>query len=494
MCERLYKGITNKTNSLVYQAFLASRLKGLEELRSHIWEQGQKSGFPIWVSEFSLCQEFKSKSLDEIQVICLKQVRIASKFICVLDGSFGTTWNAEQVSILELEIATAAFSKRDIWIFLLSPFNNPDRRILSLLKSIRLACPVARIWESVTKDQLYAAIERIIEPVERQHETIGAGPLVQDVARKRTPFLNFNLNLRDVQFLDGNFSPLLDTQPDKMGIKQLLIKAEEEDVIPAKMAKLWVVIRHLSTAPYTDQKYENFLPLWAQTLTHWSSASAWYSLHGHFYLGRLAAINTLFTIRSYMPLQMKAEIGPPSIFANNGAVASEYYSIAKLVPSWYVKQNLLRKALWNCNRALEASPGSDSSGLLDIRGHIKLAMLNPAGGIFDLKRALAIRLAKDQDPGRVGESEMHLGRAYAACRLFRKAERLLEDGVAKLETTDRYPFTVQGLRHLGTFYSQVGRRADATRVLRKAQVLASEHEIQGQLYQVEEELRKLGVE
>jgi hypothetical protein len=144
---------------------------------------------------------------------------------------------------------------------------------------------------------------------------------------------------------------------------------------------------------------------------------------------------------------------------------------------------------------LEASPGFDSSGLLDIRGHIKLAMLNPAGGIFDLKRALAIRLDKDQDPGRVGESEVHLGRAYAACRLFRKAERLLEDGVAKLETTDRYPFTVQGLRHLGTFYSQVGRRTDATRVLRKAQILASEkHEIQGQLYQVEEELRKLGVE
>lgn len=493
MYEKLSNKIARKTNSPSYLAFLASRLQGLDDIRSHIWEQGRKSGFPIWVSEFSSREEFKNKSLDEIQVTCLKQVRIAPKFICVLDGSFGTTWNAEQVSILELELATAAFSKRDIWIFLLVPFNNPDRRILSLLKAIRLACPAARIWESVTKDQLYAAIESIIEPVERQQETIGVGPLVQDFARKRTPFLNFNLNRRDVQFLDGRFSPLLDTQPDEMGIRQLLVKAAEEDVIPTRMAKLWVIFRHLSTAPYTDHKYQNFLPLWTQTLTQWSSASAWYSLHGHFFLGRLAAINTLFTIRSHMPPRMETEIGPPSIFADNGAVASEYYSIAKLVPSWYVKQSLLRKALWNCNTALEVSTVSDLSGLLDIRGHVKLEMLNPAGGIFDLKRALAIRRDEDQVPGRVGESEVHLGRAYAACRLHRKAERLLEDGVAKLETTDRYPFIIQGLRHLGTFYSQLGRRGDATRVLRKAQALASEHEIQGQLQQIEEELRNLGV-
>lgn len=494
MCEKLPCGITRTTKSASSHAFLASRLKGLDDIRSHIWAQGRESGCPIWVSEFSAREEFKNKSLDEIQVTCLKQVRIAPKFICVLDGSFGTAWNAEQVSILELELATAAFSKRDIWIFLLAPFDNPDRRILSLLKAIRLACPEARIRESVTKDQLYAAIECILDPVDRQQETMGVGPLVQGVARKRAPFLNFNLNLRDVQFLDGKFSPLLDTQPDEMGIRQLLAKVAEEEVIPAKLAKLWVAFRHLSTAPYTDRKYEKFLPLWTQTLSQWSSASAWYSLHGHFFLGRLAATNTLFTIHSHMSPRMLAEIGPPTIFADNGAVASEYYSIAKLVPSWYVKQSLLRKALWNCNAALEGSTASDSSGLLDIRGHVKLAMLNPVGGIFDLKRALAIRRDKDQGPGRVGESEVHLGRAYAACRLHRKAERLLEDGVAKLVTTDRYPFIIQGLRHLGTFYSQVGRRADATKALRKARALASEHEIQGQLYQVEEGLRNLGVE
>lgn len=487
-------GLNKKTDSVSYYAFLASRIEGHTDLRKHIWSQGIKSGRPIWVSDFWEKNEFENKSLEEIEVTCLKYVRSAPKFICVLDGSFGTPLKEEQVSILELELATAAFTKRDIYIFLLVPFDNPDQRILNLLQAVRMACPVARIRESVTKDQLYSAIDCILQSVEREHETMMVGPFVQEIASKRTPFLNFNLNRRDVQFLDGKFSPLLDAQPDEADIKNLLAKAAKEDVIPEKIAKLWAAFRHLSTAPYTDRKYEIFLPLWIKTLSQWASAAAWYSLHGHFYLGRLAAINTLFRVRAHMPPRMRREIGPSSTFSDNGAVASEYYSIAKLVPSWYVKQSLLRKALWNCNAALEVSTASDHSGLLDIRGHIKLRMLNPVGGISDLKRALRIRREKDQGPGRIGESEVHLGRAYAACRLYRKAERLLEDGVAKLETTDRHPFFIQGLRHLGTFYARAGRRSDAIEVLLKARDKASEYEIQGQLHQVEKELRNLGVQ
>src|SRR5215831_11289704 len=87
-----------------YHALLASRLKDLGELRRRIWEQGQRSGTPVWVSEIDAKVQFASKDLDYIQVACLKQVRSAPKFICLLDGSFGTTWNEGQISILELEL------------------------------------------------------------------------------------------------------------------------------------------------------------------------------------------------------------------------------------------------------------------------------------------------------------------------------------------------------------------------------------------------------
>jgi hypothetical protein len=74
-----------------WHALLASRLLGLEDLRHRIWEQGQRSGTPVWVSEIDAKDQFTGQNLDYIQVACLRQVRSAPKFICVLDGSFGTT-------------------------------------------------------------------------------------------------------------------------------------------------------------------------------------------------------------------------------------------------------------------------------------------------------------------------------------------------------------------------------------------------------------------
>jgi tetratricopeptide (TPR) repeat protein len=193
-----------------------------------------------------------------------------------------------------------------------------------------------------------------------------------------------------------------------------------------------------------------------------------------------------------MPEHMQRKLGPPSIFANAGAAASEYYSIAKLVPSRWQRYRLLRKALWNCNAALRERATSDPSGLLDIRGHVKMNMLNPIGGLRDLKRALAIRREQAQRVDRIGESEVHLGRAYAYCRRHGKAERLLQDGVAKLRSTDNCPFTVQALRHLAVFNKQIGRRSEAAEALREAQAMARQYEIQGQLEQIEDELKALG--
>ncbi len=152
----------------------------------------------------------------------------------------------------------------------------------------------------------------------------------------------------------------------------------------------------------------------------------------------------------------------------------------------------MRKALWNCNAALECSTASDPSGLLDIRGHVKLRMMNPLGGLSDLKRALGLRRDLGQSARRIGESEVHLGRAYAYCRRYRTAEHLLQDGVAKLRTTEDRNFLVQALRHLAVFHSHVGRRDEAVKVLREAQQIACPHEIQGQLLQIEDELRVLG--
>jgi hypothetical protein len=270
------------------RAFVASRLLGLEDLRHRIWELGQRNGIPLWLSDIDGKSRFAGKDLDYIQVACLKQVRSAAKFICLLDGSFGTAWNEGQISILELELAMAAFSKRDIWIYRLAPFDNPDPRIISLLSAIKVAFPAARFKGPLTHEQVLDSIARLLDSVNSTPETLRVGPLVQNFARVRSPTLNYHLNLRDVQFLNGTFAPLLDQLPDKDVVARLISQAEGENVIPEKLGRLWVAIRHLSAAPFSEGQFAEYLPLWERALSKWASASAWYGLHGHFFLGRAA--------------------------------------------------------------------------------------------------------------------------------------------------------------------------------------------------------------
>jgi tetratricopeptide (TPR) repeat protein len=475
-----------------YQAFLASRLHGLEDLRARIWEQGQRNGTPVWVSEIDTKDVFAGKHLDFIQAACLKQVRAVPKFICLLDGSFGTTWNEGQISILEMELATAAFSRRDIWIFCLAPFERPDPRIMSLLRAIKVACPGARVRNPLTPDRVLDEIGRVLEPDNSPPETLGVGSLVADLAQERSPRLNFELSVKDVQFLGGTFAPLFDGRPDKERIATLLADAEQATITPERLAKLWIAIRHLSAAPFLDGQNEEYLPQWERALGQWSSASAWYGLHGHFLLGRLAAVNSLSRIRQRMPPHMTKGLGPPSIFADAGAAASEYYSMAKLVPSRWQRHQLLGKALWNCNAALRAGGVSNPSGLLDIRGHIKFRMFNPVGAIADLRRSLAMRCDAGQSLAGIGESEVHLGAAYARLKLHRLAERLLEEGVAKLRTGDNSNFLAQGLRHLAEFYERAGRKDEAMATLHEAREITRRIESQGQLHQIEEALARMG--
>jgi hypothetical protein len=64
-------------------------------------------------------------------------------------------------------------------------------------------------------------------------------------------------------------------------------------------------------------------------------------------------------------------------------------------------------------------------------------------------------------------------------------------GLAKLKSTDDYPFIVQACRHLAVFYARVDRLPEAERLLLEAQTIAKQHEIHGQLHQIEDELRRL---
>jgi len=185
-------------------------------------------------------------------------------------------------------------------------------------------------------------------------------------------------------------------------------------------------------------------------------------------------------------LAQQSEISMLEIQGTSGAIASEYYSIAKSVDTLAARYGLMKKALWNANFALDKKTSGDTSGLLLIRGSIHLYLAEPFKALTDFQDALAQRMSAREQLGRIGEAETKVGLAYFYVGNLWKAQKLLEAAVDKLESSDRNEFTVQALRNLGSFYKRTLRWNHAANVLFRAKRLAEEHEIQGQLHQMKD--------
>lgn len=93
-------------------------------------------------------------------------------------------------------------------------------------------------------------------------------------------------------------------------------------------------------------------------------------------------------------------------------------------------------------------------------------------------------MASCESPGRIGEAQAELGMGFLRVGSLWKAGRFLREGVANLEGSNRYEFTVRALRKLAAFYMVTLRRRKAFEALRRAHDLAKVHEVQGQLRQI----------
>lgn len=346
---------------LAYVAFLASRMDPerceLNLLREEIYKLGQELGQPIWVAEWT-CPELRQRPAEDVQISCLQRVRETREFICIVDGSYGRPWNLAQLCVLELEIFTAALAGNPFHFFVLDPYE-ADPRTETLLEAVRLVKPELRDARPKSRHDILADLRLRLT----RGPTIGAG-------ERRGGGSGVAPNL-DVRFLDGNFMPLREDPPSQELIRDLLSRASSETDEATRLVSTWMAIRHLCATPYSDPRYTEFLPLWDAALSQWASAAAWYGLHGHHYLGRLAAVNTLISIREHMA----GGEGPgvPSIHGTYGARASEYYSMAKMTRSRSSRRTLLRRALADVNHSLEGQV-ADRSGLLAIRGSVLQAL------------------------------------------------------------------------------------------------------------------------
>jgi hypothetical protein len=470
-------------------AFLASRMLPLLDARKAIFDRGQNEGVPVWVSEHSGASTAQQDP-QAIRLRCLKAVRDCPIFICVLDGTYGSPLDQSDVSILELEIFMAALAGKPIRMIQIDRAPS-DPRLTSLIAGIRAASVQPITMERSSRADLPSVVAAIAANAANAANAsptttrLNFGGFLQWLARARF-VLRLIRSSSDIQFLNGVQAPIAPYPSDESLIRGLIGEARASTAIPDAIAALWTAFRHLSTMPNDGAGRGDQLALRRAFFGEWARCAAWYGLHGHLYLGRLAAVNSARLLAA-----PRSE--DETIQSSSGAMASEYYSIAKQIPSRTLRFALRVRALQLLNEALVRGE-PEPSGLLAIRGSVKFSIGRPFSAIDDYKAVVALRSRGGFSIGEVGEAESELGFGYHLMRRNSRAEPLLVSGVEKLRLDDRPEFTVRALRKLARFYRGSGRHDEARRSFHEALTLARTRELNGQLSQLLPECELYGVD
>lgn len=421
----------------------------------------------------------------------VEQIRQSKVFICVLRDAYGSSvfGKTESVSFLETEIYQAALFHSNVHFFLMEPFN-PDERLRGLIELINTIRPGIIPAKELPERQVLDGIERVLEHTAAQKRrpwTIALRELVGELASRRGHLKP------DIEFFDNVFRSVYnekDARPDKDHIEVLLNDLDGDTGVEQRLTRMWIALRELSAAPYDEPKVKEYLPLWNQALGAWTSAAAWYGLHGHLYAGRLAGVNSLLKIRAAMDGKSTAHGGPHYVQGTKGGRASEYYSMAKLMPTRAQRDEYLELALTDLDDALRFVSG-DVSGYLAIRGHVYQEQGRLAEALRDFEDMRRLRESRG-DAGDIGEALADLGLIHRRLGNTREALSLLRKGAEMLEGAGRYEFAIRAKKRLALSYLRTLHLHGAFRELCEAYDMAQERQVYGQITPLMEMVHEFG--
>jgi tetratricopeptide (TPR) repeat protein len=453
--------------------FISSSFIGFMDVRAKIQALDNKR---IWAPEPRPSATQPPASPFQLIDDLVAQVRRSNLFICVLQTRYGSSVfrNIESVSFLEAEIYEAAIFHNNVRFFLMEPFE-PDARLRGLLDLVRTIrpgiIPDKPQSERLVLDQIKRALDQL--PSSRRSWAISLRKLISGLAAQR------GHPNRDIEFFDKVFRPI-STKPDRDHIRMLLDGLAHEQSTERRLTHTWLALRELSAAPYDASESAEYLPLWNDALGAWSSSAAWYGLHGHLYAGRLAAVNSLLSIRERMDArnipvrQDRAQY----IQGTKGARASEYYSMAKVLRSpqreYYL--HLAERDLEDALRVIQDEP----SGYIDIRGHIRLLQGRPEEALADFEEVRRLRDGAGDRKG-AAEAAADLGLAHLRLGNRRLALRLLKDGTATLESAGSHTFAIRARKRLALAELRSGHPVLAVRELCTAYEAAVQHQVYDQI-------------
>jgi tetratricopeptide (TPR) repeat protein len=451
--------------------FLSSAFRNFLDVRQKIIDDNPGR---VWAAEKSHNPDFNQEKgalpftiVDEL----INQIKNSTLFICVLRDTYGTSVfnDNSSVSFLETEIYQAALTHNNVRFFFVEPFN-PSEKLKGLLDIVRAVRPGVLPERAEPERVVRDRIRREIDRTKSRRATswaLSVRQLVHGFAEQRGP------PRPDIELFDRVFRPISE-KPDRDRIRVVLNELDGEQNIERRLTRTWVAIRELCAAPYTDPKFREFLPLWDEALGIWSSAAAWYGLHGHLYAGRLAAVNSQLVIRARMDLRDSSKHRANFIQGTKGARASEYYSMAKLMQNSARHDMYLAMAEQNIEEALAVSE-DDPGGCLAIRGHIRLLRGRVGDALSDFEEVQRLRVSAGDFHG-AAEAGADVALVYMRRGKWAEATRLLRDSVLTLEAGGRIMFAIRARKRLAYALFKSFHPFDAWRELSATYEIALRHD------------------
>jgi tetratricopeptide (TPR) repeat protein len=485
------------------RVFISSVWRGLGDVRTRIYEWAIDAGYEPWLFEKAKPQAaWAALKAPEIEAICLDNVASADLYVGIFHTGYGSsaTYHFAHVSFVDLEFFEALDAGVPMRLYVLEPFT-PEPELRLLIQVIRTLLPNS-IKSCQTEAALLDAIKRDVDRHFGRARAMSARTPAQHLKRYLRRLIltrrfhdDKDTGLRFL--LDQYPSPSLPFDPDL--VRSGLASVRALDSYGVQLNGAWILLQRLFHVPWL--KHREYLKLWDDVLGVWDRAAAWYGLHGFTFIGKLAADNTMLAVRALLASRgetdsLKRLLAAGSektgaveewinLYGLGGALASEYYSIAKQAPNTALRRHYLLKA----DSWIEVAERTSvmewnlrwQAGLAAIRGHILLELGETPRAVDIFERNLRLREEAGLGPSSIGEAKVDLGYAYFLSGRRRDAEPFLLHGLDELKREAAPGFIARAQKKLAKFYASRGALRKAAEQLVEARDLCERHGIRDQL-------------
>lgn len=454
-------------------------------------EAAEEAGLAAWI--FEEVDELRGAPPQKSQKVCLDNIDASDLYVAVFHRGYGSSASNHLagISLVDLEFFEAFREQKPIRVYVLEPFD-PEPNLAALIQIVRSLVPDS-IRICANEESLVTQFRRDVDShqaaaspnPQREGERIFGRFLQRLCAFRRR--LDQGVGLR---FLADRYPPPSRQRFSRDIVEERIANLASLPNWHERLGQTWEVIELLFDVPWQDCRYSEFLPLWDQAFGSWDKSSAWVGLHGPLLMGKLAADNSLLAVRALrashgeeVTLQSLLS-GPPSktgtleewvnLYSLGGAIASEYYSIAKMSALWSARHYYFKRSeewLHCATRGLVIRPDPiHEAGLAAIWGHVSLGLRNVMDAVGHFERSLRLRRENGASVGSIAEAEADLGYAYIRSGKNREGEKLLLQGVEGLERAMSKGFTIRAKRMIAAHYAR--RRHFREALIQLAQVTA----------------------